>query len=45
MSELWKTAIEAAKETPRGYFAPAIALWLGIKWLYDFTDKVTKGKF
>lgn len=37
MSDLLRGFIKGAKETPRGYFAPAVALW---QLLVDTTDSL-----
>jgi hypothetical protein len=36
MNVFWQGCIKAARETPRGFFAPAVALWrlLSITWWY-----------
>jgi len=39
MSEFWAGFLAAARETPRGFFAPAVALWrlLAAAWRYLVT--------
>jgi hypothetical protein len=39
MNDFLRGFIKGAKETPRGYFAPAIALW---RLLISVTDSLTK---
>ncbi|TXT29808.1 MAG: hypothetical protein FD131_2274 [Rhodocyclaceae bacterium] len=39
MNEFVEGFIKGAKETPKGYFAPAIALW---RLLVEVTESLTK---
>ncbi|WP_310491544.1 hypothetical protein [Dechloromonas sp.] len=39
MNEFVQGFIKGAKETPKGYFAPAIALW---RLLIEVTESLTK---
>ena len=39
MNEFVEGFIKGAKETPKGYFAPAIALW---RLLIEVTESLTK---
>lgn len=41
MNEFLKGFIKGAKETPRGFFAPAIAIW---RLLFGVTESLTHDK-
>lgn len=41
MNDFVKGFIKGAKETPRGFFAPAVAIW---RMLIDTSDSLTKDK-
>ena len=41
MSEFFQGFIKGAKETPKGYFAPVIAIW---RLLVDVSESLTKDK-
>lgn len=38
MHAFWQGFIKGAKETPKGFFAPAVAVW---RLLVDTTDSLT----
>jgi hypothetical protein len=41
MSDFIQGFIKGAKETPKGYFAPAIAIW---RLLVEVSESLTNGK-
>lgn len=41
MSEFFQGFIKGAKETPKGYFAPVIAIW---RLLVEVSESLTKDK-
>lgn len=44
MAEFMKGFIKGAKETPKGYFAPAIAIWRLLKGVSDSLTLPKNGK-
>ena len=41
MHEFIEGFVKGAKETPRAFFAPAIALWRLVLWIFNYTIRLT----